>query len=80
MSSRSRSEADSTARSKPGAKASALKARVDLSLVSEGDGRVVLSAAHSKSTVIADVLPSPSGEAWGRALRLAKRLGSSHSG
>jgi hypothetical protein len=77
MSRRARSDADSTACSKPrGAIASALKGRVDLSLVAEGDGRVHFSEPHSKSTAIAGVLPRPSA----RALRLARRLAASHSG
>lgn len=81
MSSRARSEVDSTASSKAHeAIASALKARVDLSLVAEGDGRVTSSnRAHSKTTIDSKVLPNLSGAARARALRLARRLASSHS-
>lgn len=75
--------------------ASGLKARVDLSLVSRGAGRLTShnrahsksgapvtssSRAHSKSGTDANVVPNLSGAAQARALRLAKRLASSHSG
>jgi hypothetical protein len=87
MSSRARSEVDSTAVSKAReGSASALKARVDLSLVAEG--RMTSSnrahsksaRAHSKSVIDGQVLPGLSGAARARALRLARRLASSHSG
>lgn len=72
--------------------ASALKARVDLSLVAEAesDGPMTLSnrahnksaigtrRAHNKSAVDAPVVPT--GEARARALELASLLASSHSG
>ena len=81
MSSRARSDVDSTTSSKAReGLASALKARVDLSLVAEGDGRVTSpNRAHNKSTFDPKVLPNLSGAARARALRLAKRLASSHS-
>jgi hypothetical protein len=86
MSSRARSEVDSTASSSKGF-ASALRARVDLSLVAESDGRATSSnrahskstRAHSKSTIDGKVLPNLSGAARARALRLARRLASCHS-
>lgn len=88
MSSRAKSEVDSTPTSK--ASASALKAHVDLSLVAESDGRVTSSnrahnkstidaRAHNKSTVDPKVLPNLSAAERARALRLAERLASSHS-
>jgi hypothetical protein len=89
MSSRARSEVDSTSGSKAREGfASALKARVDLSLVAEGDDRMTSSnrahsksvRAHSKSVIDGQVLPNLSGAARARALRLARRLASSHSG
>jgi hypothetical protein len=88
MSSRATSEVGSTAGSKARkGLASALKARVDLSLVAKGDGRVTSSnrahsksaRAHSKSAIDGQVLPNLSGAARARALRLARRLASSHS-
>jgi hypothetical protein len=63
------------------AMASGLKARVDLSLVTRGDGRLTSpNRAHSKSGTDANVVPNLSGAAQARALRLARRLASSHSG
>jgi hypothetical protein len=72
--------------------ASALKARVDLSLVAEADGPATLSnrahnkssigthRAHNKSSTDAPVVPNLTGEARARAMRLASLLASSHSG
>jgi hypothetical protein len=87
MSSRARSEVDSTAVSKAReGSASALKARVDLSLVAEcrttssNRAHSKSARAHSKSVIDGQVLPSLSGGARARALRLARRLASSHSG
>jgi hypothetical protein len=92
MSSRAKSEVDSTAGSKARvAIASALKARMDLLLVAESDGPVTFSnrahnkssigthRAHDKSTTDAPVVPNLSGAARARALRLAGLLASSHS-
>ena len=59
------------------ARADALKARVDLSLVAEGARSY---RAHSKSTIDPPVPPKPIRAARTRAERLAKRLASSHSG
>jgi hypothetical protein len=84
MRNRARSEVDSTASSKAReGLASALKARVDLSLVA-GDASSTRAhskstIAHSKSTTDGQVLPKLSGAARARALRLAGRLASSHS-
>jgi len=84
MSSRARSQGDSTASSKARVGlASALKARVDLSLVAEGASssraHSKSTVAHSKSTTDDRVLPKLSGAARARALRLAGRLASTHS-
>jgi hypothetical protein len=77
MSNRARSEVDRTASSKAREGfASALLARVDLSLVAEGASS---NRAHSKSTIDGQALPNLSGAARERALRLARRLASSHS-
>jgi hypothetical protein len=73
-SSRVDSTASSTARRAP---ASALKARVDLSLVTEGAPPI---RAHDKSTIGDQAPATLSGAARTRALRTAKRLASSHSG
>jgi hypothetical protein len=84
MSSRARSEVNSTASSKARkGLASALKSRVELSLVAEGDSssreHSKSTRAHSKSTTDGQVLPNLSRAARARALRLARRLASSHS-
>jgi hypothetical protein len=86
MSSRATSEVGSTAgsRARKGL-ASALKARVDLSLVAEGGmissnrAHSKSARAHSKSAIDGQVLPNLSGAARARALRLARRLASTHS-
>ena len=87
MSSRARSEVDSAAVSKTHERsASALKARVDLTLVAEcrttssNRAHSKSARAHSKSAIDGQVLPNLSGAARARALRLARRLASSHSG
>ncbi len=76
MSHRSSSEASSKAGARKGS-ADALKARVDLSLVAEGARSF---RAHSKSTIDPPKPPKPTREARTRALKLARRLASSHSG
>ena len=95
MSSHAGSEVNSAASSKAREPmASALKARVDLSLVAGSHGSVTSSSrahsksatpvtsssrAHSKSATDANVVPSLSGAARAEALRLARLLASSHS-
>jgi hypothetical protein len=91
MSSRARSEVDPTASSEARqGLASALKERVDLSLVAEAASsnrahskstvaHSKSTVGHSKSTTSGPVLPDLSGASRARALRLAKRLASSHS-
>ncbi len=75
MDNHARTVVDSTSSSKARqGLASALKARVDLSLVTQNASPI---RAHNKSTIDGRALPNPSARA--RALRLAKRLASSHS-
>lgn len=57
--------------------ADALKAYVDLSLIS-GDARS--NRAHDKSAIARPVLPNLSGAEQERAAQLAARLANSHSG
>ncbi len=57
--------------------ASGLRARIDLSLVAAAASP---TRAHNKSTIDDPALQELSGAARARALRLAQRLASSHSG